>query len=692
MVAVSLGDAASETIVSRLFATSEGNALFLTEAIANLLEAGPAADAAIDLNSGGIDRVIDPRIARLSDAARAVAEIASICGDGCSVEIVRDVAGFGAAETLDAFGELLDRRLVREAGARDRFEFVFAHNLIGAAIYRRMTDKARVRRHARLARVLERRREFGIGGAREIARHFSAAGLDELAAPFHCRAAREAIELYANDDAALFATAAIDGTREASVLVEALFIREEANARLGRRQAQGNDLERLLALVDDRELRYRVLRRMVERQRVAGEREAEARAIDALYAAARDAGDPRLDAAAIVEDARYRIAVGRYAQAHALACDALQRLDPAQREFFEALTVRIDAETSLGNFAEAERSIADLVARAASAGDRWATCEALLRRVSAAMLQQRFETAIASARDMLAEYRIIGDRLGEARALANIATAALRLSRWDEAREANRLAAILCEEIGDRQGVARIEMNLGMLLGRCGDFTGARRALLSARYHHERLGDRRAIAAAAINEGFVALWQGDASAAERLAHEALSVAREMDHAPFVATALANLGAAERDLGKFDDAIAHMREGIELQVRLDRMADGVSDYADLALAHAMRGDLAAACEVVERVLALDRSWAERAIFPPYPVWVVARVLRAAGDARAPEILAWASHLARTVAASIDSNDLRARFEALPFVVEIARARDLGHWPEIAAVSYAAPEVS
>ena len=93
-------------LVDRLLAFSEGNALFLNQAIADVLERDATVDAAPERPVRGIANLIASRIARLSDAARAVAEIAAACGEGCNVDVVRDVAGLKAGETLDAFDEL----------------------------------------------------------------------------------------------------------------------------------------------------------------------------------------------------------------------------------------------------------------------------------------------------------------------------------------------------------------------------------------------------------------------------------------------------------------------------------------------------------------------------------------------------------------------------------------------------------
>jgi tetratricopeptide (TPR) repeat protein len=228
-------------------------------------------------------------------------------------------------------------------------------------------------------------------------------------------------------------------------------------------------------------------------------------------------------------------------------------------------------------------------------------------------------------------------------------------------------------------------MNAGMLQARCGDLHEARRHLVAARSHHGILGDRRGHTASLLNESFVALWEGRAREAKALALDALASAREMDHAAYIATALANLGAAERDLGELDAAIAHMDEGLAMQLALNRMPDAVSDLADAALAYAMRGDLAAARQFADRVMDVETSWTEAAIFPPYPLWIVACVFHWSGDERAPVAYTWARQLALEQAGSIADAALRAHFEALPFYTAMQRVDGTHGWPVLPAAA-------
>jgi DNA-binding SARP family transcriptional activator len=200
--------------VAERFATfSEGNALFLTQALAYTAERRQSGTTIAEHRA--IDHIIAARLARLSDAAQTVAEITAVCGPGCNVDIVQDVAGLPMSDVLTAFDELLDRRLIREAGARERFDFVFTHNLIRSAVYAQISDGGRTRRHARIAHVLEKRGDLTPSEARDLAGHYDLAGNGEKASTWFVRAAINAQRLYAHDDVVTFASRAIEsGTHD----------------------------------------------------------------------------------------------------------------------------------------------------------------------------------------------------------------------------------------------------------------------------------------------------------------------------------------------------------------------------------------------------------------------------------------------------------------------------------------------
>ena len=672
-----------------LFAQSEGNPLFLSEAIAEALDPPQAAGAA-----NGAHGVIERRLARLSPQARRVAAVAAVCGNAFDADVACSAAGASGAPGLAAIDELLERRIVRENGGAAGFGYAFAHHLIAAALYAALDPAERTMRHARVARALERFHHRQLDGvAAEIARHYAAAGERASAARWFARAAASASAIFAHDEAARFATAALELGPRADETATLLLLRETANAQLGRRAEQARDLDAIDALdaqTGEFELGCESLRRRIALLRTLEDRAAERAAIAALRSRAAGAGDARWMGIADCANAWLDVSLGRYADAEPFARAALERLESAgeRAEQLEALAALTEIAVATGRVASAETLLERGAEIAREARDDRSLADVLMQAVAAAVSAQHFERACASAERAAELYRSLGDRVGEARALVSLAAAAARQSHWEAARKANLSAAATFELAGDARGLARVFMNLAMLHGRCGDIEAGRRYLLRARDHQRRLQDDRAITASLLNESFLALWQGRPSEAFALATEALERAERMNHASYRAQALANLGAAERDLGRLAAGLAHMEAGLKQQLALSRLPDAVSDLADLALAHALNGDLRRASEHVEGILRIDRSWTKAAIFPPFPPWVAARVLHARGDDRARTALAWAVQLTNEFSASIDLPDLRATFLAMPFVRDIRAAAARDCWPAFAPATAAA----
>ena len=485
--------------------------------------------------------------------------------------------------------------------------------------------------------------------------------------------------MFANDDTLRFASLALTNDPDD---VDALFLREEAASRLGAYAAGRADLDRLERLATDDAMRCRVLERRIALAHATGERADERTAIAALRAAGSSLGSPYWRGVAACAEALLNVACSAYDEAADSAREALDAFasSDAPRERVRALSALIETLANTGAFGEAERLLVDATELARTTDDPVILAETHLQATSVAMSQQRFEEVVVRGKEAAERFRAIGDRVGEARALAAIAAASLRLSHWKEARDANRGAAAIFESIGDRGGLARVLMNLGMLHGRCGDLVRSRALWRAARVHQLFLGDERACTAALLNESFIALLEGDALGARDLGREGLARAEAIGHPAYRAQALANVGAAERDLGELDAAIAHMTEGLALQFELSRIASAVSDLADLALAYARAGAVATALDHAERILAIEAAAGSAAIYPAFPTWIAACIFHWFGDPRANDALETAAEIARTYARSIDDPELHGYFERLPFVVAIERALRDGTWPE------------
>lgn len=140
LVRLATGGTPPEELVGELYARTEGNPLFLTEMV-RLLEAkgglddvGAAADAAALGVPSGVRWVIGRRLDQLSEASRAVLEVAAVLGREFEIDTLAQVAGARNGTVGRALDEAIGVRLVVSSPAGPR-RLRFSHALIRDALY-----------------------------------------------------------------------------------------------------------------------------------------------------------------------------------------------------------------------------------------------------------------------------------------------------------------------------------------------------------------------------------------------------------------------------------------------------------------------------------------------------------------------------------------------------------------------------
>lgn len=168
--------------LERLFKDSEGNPLFIVEAMR------PDAPAA----AAKVQAVIAGRLARLSDAAAGLAGTAAAIGRSLSADVLAAAAGLDDLAFVPALDELWHRGIVRAQGPSI---YDFGHGRIRDAAYASLSPP---QRHLAIARALEQ--SDGAAPA-AIALQFDNAGATREAVRWHQRAAESAQWLHARADA-----------------------------------------------------------------------------------------------------------------------------------------------------------------------------------------------------------------------------------------------------------------------------------------------------------------------------------------------------------------------------------------------------------------------------------------------------------------------------------------------------------
>jgi DNA-binding SARP family transcriptional activator len=169
----------------RLYASTEGNPLFVVEA----LRAGDPAGV-----SPG-EAVIAGRLAQLSLPAAELAGVAASIGRAFTADVLAAAAGLDDEAFVRALDELWRRGLVRAQGAN---QYDFSHGRIRDAAYSATSPPRRRAAHLAVARALERG-----GGAAPgaLALQYEHAGAVPDAVRWHERAAEAAQWLHAHADA-----------------------------------------------------------------------------------------------------------------------------------------------------------------------------------------------------------------------------------------------------------------------------------------------------------------------------------------------------------------------------------------------------------------------------------------------------------------------------------------------------------
>ena len=683
---------AADTLAARLYTASEGHPFFLQELLRDLLDRGLlrreeghwqvrlADDLAVP---AGIHQVVLARLARLSPAARTLAEVASVLGPAFPYDLLHRASGWTEHEVLERLDELLDGQVLREAGHEGAFDYAFSHHLVQATIYEAGAAGQRRRRHRRVAGLLAAEN----GPPAEIARHYDLGGEPERSAMFYLQAARAALAARADEDALAALGRGLALAQADDLRRQLLGEQEEILHRRGERVRQEQCLAELAALVervgtpDDH---CEVARRRIRYYRVLGDRAREQEAVQALKAMAESCATPRWQAEACLAEATYLALTGHYAEAEAALQQALplyQALDDVAdlSEIGRAGQVACHcqwAEIAVhqSRFPAARAHLREAEALARGHGNQSLVVQTQRAASGAAFVQQEYAESQALAEQMLALCHAIGDREGEADAHLRLATVAGRRFQVSEAREHYRQAAELYDLVGKRQGQAAVYLNAGILAVNLGRYDEGIAGFRQAEALFEVLADPRGLAVSAINCSAAAIYQGDWELARQAAQRAQALAHRLGMVFMEAAALGNLGEVALRRGELPEAVDYLRRGLALRRQLGREpGESATDLSLLALALLRQGEHVEARQIAAELVALCAATPDTIPYPQQALWAAAQVYRHLGDRpRATELLARAHAVLEARAAAIPDPESRAAFLAMPFNREIAQA--------------------
>jgi len=537
------------------------------------------------------------------------------------------------------------------------------------------------RRHRRVAQVIETLYAQQLDElVSELAVHFDIGGETESAAHYYLRAAQRALAVYADGEALNALSRSLELSTDSRVRFAGLALRETIHRRRGAHANQGTDVQQLTELadsLDDENLKCEALHRQILLQRALNERETEAKLIENLKQRAAQSGQLHWQTEALQAEATHQMVLSQYDAARTTLERVLEQrqglADTSGQSECYALLAEVAALQ--GHFEQAQHLLKIATTLAGSHTNQSLLVRTLKSAALAATIQQDSQTAYALGQQMLDLCRAIGDRAGEADAHARLGGTAARLFQVQEAREHYTQAAALHTVLGNRQGTAIVLVNESSLFGYLGHLEEAIAKAARAAVLFESLGDLRGQTISAICMAWYTLQTGNFLAAREVATQALAFAHELKSPVYEAYALANLGAAERDLGQLSVAISHMETGIALRRSLDQPVELATDLCDLTIAYVRQGNLTAAQQTTTEMLGLLAADLEHMTYPQYMLWAAAQTYRALGESeQAHDLLTQANTALQAKAAAIPDLESRTAFFQVSFNRDVLLAID------------------
>jgi predicted ATPase/DNA-binding SARP family transcriptional activator len=619
------GSAALENEAATWHERSAGNPLFLGELVRDVLERGETSDAV----PAHLAAAITARLDRLSDRSRVLVDLAAAMGDVVDFEVVTSAAGWDEAQIVDALAELLDRRILRETFDRARLRYAFTHNLVRRAAYDAIAPARRRAHHRVIAGVLERSFAERLDDyVTDIAGHYAACDMEEVAASWYLRGARAALAVFANADAAERASRALPHARD-RVKTELLLVRATALQRLGERTREAEDLLLLRDLATEsgnETMLCDALERLVRLEADAGRFEGAASYLADLRERtiegdARSAAADEL-AAQIFEEDGLADEAAKCLERAALAYRA--HGDPRE---IRALGDRAVILARRGELVAALAVLEHTEERMATVDDPVLRLQLAEARLKFWGTQQEFSRSQTHGNEVLRLAQQLGERTSEANALHSLAIAAGKLRNFELAEKQFAAAIAIHEQIGGRWLDASLYRNYAALQS---DRCRWKKSLELLDLAEPLAGTAFHATVCAVNRMDCLSHLGDVRAAKDAGERAERLAVEAGLPALRGCALAGVGAALLALGEHSEARTKLEAGAHL-LRTTRVASyhggALADSIDLYLAASERP---AALHAANEILELSEAGTVFAE-PARALWATARALGANGEA-------------------------------------------------------------
>lgn len=670
-----------------VFHASDGNPLFVGQIVDACAQRSTDDERSLlqtvhDAGEKSLSEFVEQRFETLSEQTRRAAHVACVIGAAFDAEVLTETLGWSAIDVHRTLGELLDRKIIRESTSRHHAEYAFTHEVLAATLYNGLSEAERSQRHLRVAHVL---RDFYADRLAEqsqvLAFHFAHGGDNQQAATFYLASARNALRLFANQDARRMAELGLDLTSSAEERAQLLLVLDDALHRLGRFREREEPVRALLALLGELDTRLSliVLERAATFFRGIGAREDGERIVRQMQTLATD--DMHTAMVNRVLAAHHLHWGDPEAARHHAALAATQYESAGNMiGIFESRCIEIEVCVNTFDFQHARELLESLPPVDAVGSDPKLTLQHYNLRKMLAHNTLAHDEMLAVATEWMAYAREIAHLPSEVSASLDVAQALRYLQRYEEAGAVHdsileKLPAI--DDIGLQVKALGTYAQYWVDLGvpeRCRDL------MLQARRVARFGGDLRNRTVLALNLAITAEVMGHMSECQRFATEALSLARQLKNVEMEGRSLIQLACAQIEFGDASAAIDLVHEGMPLTRVPGRAYVIMMCLAVTGAILAKAGDLDTARRHADEALSMiaNESGFPRNLQDHY--FNCALVRHLCGEKAAARELIERSYASLQISAAALPPAWRAQFQTVYPAPEIIAAKERNEWPQ------------
>lgn len=515
-----------------------------------------------------IQEVVERRLKRLDAETLDLLQWAAVMGLWIDLEHLSAATGLAPEQVFTRIAQAAHQHILVSDEQAGITVYRFATDQMRMAMYERLPEDERRRRHQRMADTL--RDTHPIGEVAELlVWHYERAGDRESLLTYARIAADKARQVYANQSAVDFysrALAALPEPHDLRLEYELRAGRQTCYRLMGLTQEQQADLQAMAQLasqLDDVHLKVEVATRQVQLANALGNLvEARAAAQEALLLA-QQVGDARLEASSLISLGDAIFSLGDHQQAQGYyerAIELYRSVVDDKPHLARALLDLGNIHRRAGRLNEAGNMIREALSLFREVGDRQGESDAYnaLGILSSDYAEQRFYYEHS-----LAISRAIGNRSGMARTYNNLGLIYAGLGLYTRAREYLEQAVQIQRDLHARASLTYTLESLGRVYLDTGDYLQAQQVFEEGRALAIDVGDRWTESIYWMGLGRVALMRGHLANARELLREACAMQREIGTLGYLAASMAWLAKVYLEQGEWSLAEQTSREACAL---------------------------------------------------------------------------------------------------------------------------------